>query len=154
MTTEIVIRRATISDISSLVEFNRAMAAETEGKDLAEAILRPGVAGLLDHPEYGFYLIAETADDEPRAVASLMITYEWSDWRNGLFWWIQSVYVTPGWRRHGVYRRMYERVQQLSAAEKVCGFRLYVEKENVGAQRTYADLGMTETHYLMFEMEK
>ncbi|MEO6391801.1 MAG: GNAT family N-acetyltransferase [Pyrinomonadaceae bacterium] len=154
MTIGINLRRANTSDIPSLVTFNRAMAAETEGKNLAEAVLRPGVAGLFDHPEYGFYLIAETDDDDPRAVASLMITYEWSDWRNGLFWWIQSVYVTPAWRRRGVYRRMYEYVQQLASAENVCGFRLYVEKENVAAQRTYAELGMAETHYLMFEREK
>ncbi len=154
MKTDIKLRRATKSDIPSLVEFNRAMAAETEGKNLAEEILRPGVAGLLDRPEYGFYLIAETDDEEPRSVASLMVTYEWSDWRNGLFWWIQSVYVTPGWRRHGVYRRMYEYVQRLAATENVYGFRLYVEKDNVAAQRTYSDLGMLETHYLMFEKEQ
>ena len=152
MNSEIKLRRANQSDIGPLVEFNRAMARETENKELPVAILRPGVEGLFARPEYGFYVIAETeTGGEKRAVGSLMITYEWSDWRNGLFWWIQSVYITPDWRRRGVYTALYDYVKRLAAAEAVCGFRLYVEKENVAAQQTYERLGMSETHYLMLE---
>jgi ribosomal protein S18 acetylase RimI-like enzyme len=151
MSNDFTVRRATMADIPAIVEFNRAMARETEDKDLAEAILRPGVEGLLAHPEFGFYLVAESTDEQRCTVGSLMITYEWSDWRNGLFWWIQSVYVTPDWRRRGVYRAMYDQVKNLAAAEGVCGFRLYVEKQNHAAQRTYEQLGMAETHYLMYE---
>jgi ribosomal protein S18 acetylase RimI-like enzyme len=81
-----------------------------------------------------------------------MVTNEWSDWRNGLFWWIQSVYVEADWRRRGVYRRMYDRIRELAQADPaICGFRLYVEKENAVAQRTYAGLGMEPTDYLMYE---
>jgi ribosomal protein S18 acetylase RimI-like enzyme len=151
MNSDITIRRATIDDVATLVQFNQAMARETEGKELADDILRPGVEGLLARPEYGFYVVAEPNDGPRDAVGSLMITYEWSDWRNGLFWWIQSVYVTPEWRRRGVYTALYDDAKQRAAAENVCGFRLYVEKENLAAQQTYERLGMSETHYLMFE---
>jgi ribosomal protein S18 acetylase RimI-like enzyme len=112
--------------------------------------LTAGIENLLRHKRHGFYLIAETSEAE--AVGSLMITYEWSDWRNGLFWWIQSVYIAPQFRRRGIYRRLYEFVKELAAKQDgVRGFRLYVEKENRTAQRTYEQLGMSETHYLMFE---
>jgi ribosomal protein S18 acetylase RimI-like enzyme len=152
MNSDIIIRRATVDDVSALVRFNQAMARETENKELADDILRPGAEGLLARPEHGFYLVAESNGAESHEpVGSLMITYEWSDWRNGLFWWIQSVYVMPEWRRRGVYTALYDYVKELAAAEKVCGFRLYVEKENVAAQQTYQRLGMAETHYLMFE---
>lgn len=152
MNNDLDIRRATVADVDVLVRFNQAMARETEGKELADGILRPGVEGLFARPEYGFYLIAEPKTNEPTGPAgSLMITYEWSDWRNGLFWWIQSVYVAPEWRRRGVYAALYDHVKTLATAENVCGFRLYVEKENVVAQETYQRLGMSETHYLMFE---
>lgn len=151
MSPELIIRRATIADIDVLVRFNQAMALETEAKALAEGTLRPGVEGLFARPEYGFYLIAEPTDDSGDPAGSLMVTYEWSDWRNGLFWWIQSVYVTPEWRRRGVYTALYDHVKELASAENICGFRLYVEKDNVPAQKTYKRLGMAETHYLMFE---
>lgn len=151
MNNELNIRRATVDDVDTLVKFNQAMALETEGKELADNVLRPGVEGLFARPEYGFYLIAEPTAGAGGTAGSLMITFEWSDWRNGLFWWIQSVYVTPEWRRRGVYTALYDHVKELASAENVCGFRLYVEKENVAAQKTYARLGMSETHYLMFE---
>ena len=81
-----------------------------------------------------------------------MVTNEWSDWRNGLFWWIQSVYVEPAWRRRGVYRRLYHFIRPLAQADPgICGFRLYVEKDNVVAQKTYASLGMVQTDYLVYE---
>ncbi len=149
MKDRISIRKAAADDAEPIAEFNIAMAMETEQKKLERDRIEPGVKALFDHPEYGFYLVAESGDE---IIGSLMVTKEWSDWRNGLFWWIQSVYVIPEFRRKGVYRAMYEKVKQLAdQAENVCGFRLYVEKENTIAQQTYLSLGMDETHYKMFE---
>lgn len=143
-----LIRLATPADAAVLVEFNAAMALETEGKNLLPEVIGAGVRGLLDNPVAGFYVLAETE----RVVAALMITKEWSDWRNGSFWWIQSVYVRPEARRQGVYRRLYRHVQEMAAKDpQVCGFRLYVERENSAAQAAYAALGMKETRYCVFE---
>lgn len=147
-------RLARESDAEALVEFNRAMARETESLELPAETLTAGVRNLLRTLEYGFYVVAEHADGEGArtAVGSLMVTYEWSDWRDGLFWWIQSVYVRPEFRRRGVYRRLYEFVKQLAARDpRVRGFRLYVERENRVAQSTYERLGMRQSHYLMYE---
>jgi ribosomal protein S18 acetylase RimI-like enzyme len=142
------IRLATSADAAILVEFNAAMALETEGKNLLPEVIGAGVRGLLDNPVAGFYVLAETE----RVLAALMITKEWSDWRNGSFWWIQSVYVRPEARRQGVYRRLYRHVQEMAAQDpQVCGFRLYVERENSAAQAAYAALGMKETRYFVFE---
>jgi ribosomal protein S18 acetylase RimI-like enzyme len=148
------LRLAGARDAPALVEFNRAMARETEAKDLALDVITAGVERLLENPRYGFYVVAEycSAENQGEVVASLMVTYEWSDWRDGLFWWIQSVYVKPRFRRQGVYRRLYEFVKSRAATDgDVRGFRLYVEKENRIAQQTYERLGMTETYYRMFE---
>jgi ribosomal protein S18 acetylase RimI-like enzyme len=142
------IRLATPADAGVLIEFNAAMARETEGKDLLPEVIGAGVHSLLANPTAGFYVIAEVE----RVLAALMITKEWSDWRNGSFWWIQSVYVRPEARRQGIYRRLYCHVQEMAAQDpKVCGFRLYVERENRAAQATYGALGMKETRYLVFE---
>jgi ribosomal protein S18 acetylase RimI-like enzyme len=144
-----ILRRATGDDAAVLVEFNSAMALETEGKRLLPEVIGAGVRSLLERPASGFYLIAET---DAGVIGSLLITKEWSDWRNGDFWWIQSVYVRPEWRRKGVYKKLYRHVQELAAQDpKVCGFRLYVERENSRAQETYRALGMKETHYRVFE---
>ena len=154
MKKELSLRLADERDVHDLVEFNRAMARETEAKDLAVEVLTAGVEGLLKNPRYGFYVVAEHGgtEHESELIASLMVTFEWSDWRNGVFWWIQSVYVKPEFRRQGVYRRLYEFVKSRAAAEpSVRGFRLYVEKKNHTAQQTYERLGMTETYYKMFE---
>lgn len=149
MTDAFTVRSATPADAAALVEFNRAMAKETEAKDLALPVLSAGVKWLLKNPQHGFYLVAETGGE---VIGSLMVTSEWSDWRNRVFWWIQSVYVKPQYRRKGVYRKLYERVKQLARERgDICGFRLYVEKENLTAQRTYQSLGMQEAHYKMFE---
>lgn len=146
------IRLAGHRDASSLVEFNMEMAIETEGKSLDRDTLAAGVGHLLDNPRLGFYVVAE--DESRGPVGGLLITYEWSDWRNGIFWWIQSVYVKPQDRRRGIYRRLYSFVRDLARDEpQVCGFRLYVERENLTAQRTYERLGMQQSHYLMFEEE-
>jgi len=149
MQLQLNIRRAEMRDADTIARFNAKMAHETEGKELIEEVIGAGVRRLVDTPSLGFYLVAE---HEGRIVACLMITNEWSDWRNGLFWWIQSVYVDAAYRRKGVYRRMYEEVRALAKADAgVCGFRLYVEKENEVAHATYAALGMKETDYFMYE---
>lgn len=143
------IRRADRSDIDVLVKFNRAMAAETERLELLPEVIQAGVTALIENPQHGFYILAEI---DREVVGSLMLTNEWSDWRNGMFWWIQSVYVQPDYRRRGVYRTMYQHVKQLAEQDgSVCGFRLYVEHENVPAQETYAALGMQKTPYRLFE---
>jgi ribosomal protein S18 acetylase RimI-like enzyme len=143
------IRKATEKDIPVIIEYNRSMARETENHDLPVTIISEGVRNLFQHPEYGFYIVAE---ENGRVVGCLMITYEWTDWRNGLFWWIQSVYVHPEYRRKGVYRKMYQFIKAQAQNEKfVRGFRLYVEKENKIAQKTYISLGMAESRYLLFE---
>ncbi len=144
----LTIRPARATDIEDLIEWNAAMAMETEGKTLNRESLAKGVRGVLEAPRRGFYLIAERAG---KTVGSLMVTYEWSDWRNGDFWWIQSVYVVPAARRGGVFRALYARVKQDADAASAVGLRLYVETENQRAQRTYAALGMQRCHYLMYE---
>jgi len=143
------IRLATITDLPSLVAFNQAMALETEGKKLDAEILANGVNAVFRDEQKGFYVVAES---EGKICGSLMVTFEWSDWRNSWFWWIQSVYVLPEFRGRGVYRSLYEFVkQQTNARKDVCGFRLYVENENKNAQLVYKRLGMSESDYQMFE---
>ena len=145
------VRRATVRDMDVLVEFNAAMALESEGKALDRRRLRDGVAALLNEDGRGFYLVAETED---RVVGQLMVTYEWSDWRNAHFWWIQSVYVASDWRRRGVYRSLHEYV--LAEARNrgdVCGVRLYVDRDNHVAQQVYSNLGMDRSHYDLFEID-
>jgi len=143
------IRPATPEDRDALVGFARAMARETEDRELDLDTLRAGVTALLADPARGRTFVVESAG-EP--VATLMLTYEWSDWRNGFFWWIQSVYVAPQHRRRGLYRRLHEHVRRLAAETPgVCGLRLYVERDNRAAQTTYLAMGMAETHYRLFE---
>ena len=143
------IRNATLADAPVLAEFNRNIALETENITLIPAVILSGVKAVLETPARGFYVVAEARGD---LVASLMVTTEWSDWRNGQLWWIQSVYVTRPWRRRGIYRLLYNHVKQLAAKERnVCGFRLYVERENRAARKTYAALGMYQTPYAMYE---
>ena len=147
--TDIHVRLADPADQARLVEFTRAMARETENLELLPDVIAAGVRNVFQHPAYGFYLVAEV---EGEIVGGLMVTTEWSDWRNGLFWWIQSVYVVPTHRRQGVYKRMYDLVGQLAAAHPhVCGFRLYVEKSNHDAQAAYRAIGMEEKPYVMFQ---
>jgi ribosomal protein S18 acetylase RimI-like enzyme len=143
------IRRANPNDVESLVAFNQAMALETENKVLDSKTLTSGVKGILENQARGFYLVAE---DQGEIAGSLMVTFEWSDWRNANFWWVQSVYILPQYRRQGVYSQLYNEIRRLADdSDNVCGYRLYVEKDNLAAQKTYESLGMSESHYLMFE---
>jgi GNAT superfamily N-acetyltransferase len=144
----ITIRNAERPNIPFLVECNAAMAMETEHKTLDRDVLARGMAAVFDDPRRGFYLIAE---HEGEPAGCLLITYEWSDWRNGDWWWFQSVYVVPAARRAGVFRALYAEVERRArATPDVIGLRLYVERDNVRAQRTYASLGMEEEAYRMF----
>jgi ribosomal protein S18 acetylase RimI-like enzyme len=143
------VRPAKPDDLDALVAFNQAMARETEDLALDEATLRAGVAALLADPARGRWFAVESGGE---VVAALTLTTEWSDWRNGFFWWIQSVYVRPDRRRRGLYRVLHEHVRRLAETDpEVCGLRLYVERENVRAQATYRALGMRETHYRLYE---
>ncbi len=143
------IRIAKTEDAASLIEFNQAMALETEGKRLDSEILRNGVEAVFVDEKKGFYVVAES---ESTIVGGLMITFEWSDWRDKWFWWIQSVYILPEFRGRGIYRLLYAFVKE-KAVERgdVGGFRLYVERENGSAQKVYEKLGMNASHYLMYE---
>ena len=145
----IVIRKATLQDADCLAKWAQAMALETEGKVLADAKIIPGVIAGLSDDQTARYFVAEI---DGVSVGTLMITTEWSDWRNGTWLWIQSVYVHPDHRRQGVYRALYAHVQDIAKQDvNICGIRLYVEKENEKAQLTYKNLGMQDAHYLVFE---
>ena len=143
------IRFAQKEDAPALVEFNQAMALETEGKRLDAQILTSGVEAVFDDEKKGFYVVAES---ENKIIGGLMITFEWSDWRNNWFWWIQSVYILPEGRGRKIYSRLYDFVKEKAReAGDVCGIRLYVEKENTHAQKVYEKVGMDASHYLMYE---
>ena len=150
-----LVRPATPSDLEILVEFNSAMALETEGKNLDPAALHAGVAAVLEDGLKGFYLVAEFRPEfRGNPVGQLLVTSEWSDWRNAYYWWIQSVYVMPEHRRHGVYRALDQQVRlQARLRGDVCGVRLYVDRQNHGAQKVYSSLGMVPSHYDMYEVE-
>ena len=147
--TGIAIRAGTLDDVVRLRDWACAMALETERKRLDPQTVERGIHAVLDQPRRGAYFVAERGGE---AAGTLMLTYEWSDWRNGDWWWIQSVYVAPGHRRQGVYAALHAHVvQAASARADVCGLRLYVERDNVDAQRTYESLGMADTGYRMYE---
>ena len=127
------------------------MASETEDKALDPITLQQGVSEVLRNPEKGFYLLAVLSET---VVGQLMITYEWSDWRNGYFWWIQSVYVNQDHRKRGIYKALNEEVLNLARLNGgICGIRLYVDKDNTAAQQVYRNLGMSESNYDMYEIE-
>jgi len=148
---EVKVRFATLDDLDTLVRFNAAIAQETEGRRLDPERLRQGTRAVLESSERGYYLVAER---DAAVVGQLFVTYEWSDWRNGMFWWIQSVYVEPSVRGRGVYRALHEHVlRDARARGDVCGLRLYVEKENEAAQEAYTRLGMTMTPYRVYEQD-
>jgi ribosomal protein S18 acetylase RimI-like enzyme len=142
------IRPAVVADLPALCVWNAAMARETEGLALDPAVLERGVRGVFEQPQRGFYLVAER---DGAALGGLLVTFEWSDWRAGDYWWIQSVYVVPEARRDGVFRALYAEVERRARAAGAASLRLYVETENRRAQSTYERLGMRRCHYAMYE---
>ena len=154
------IRPALLSDAGVICEFNRLMATETENKSLDPEILKAGVVAMLSDPRNGRYFVAEahphpqplSQGERGEIVGQLGVTFEWSDWHNGNFWWIQSVYVAASARRLGVFRKLHEHLLQEARAQKdVIGIRLYVEHDNQIAQQTYQKLGMEMTGYRLME---
>jgi ribosomal protein S18 acetylase RimI-like enzyme len=139
-------------DIPIIADYNIAMAMETEGKTLDKEIITAGVNSIINDNSKGVYWVVEIAEE---LVGQLMITYEWSDWRNGTMWWIQSVYVSEDFRRQGIYTSLYENLINLAKKdEDCCGIRLYVEKQNTRAIETYAKLGMHNAGYEIMEFSK
>ena len=147
----IKIRKAILTDAPAIIEFQQKMAWETEQFALKPEIVTEGVKAVFDVPARGQYWVAE---ENGTVVASLLITYEWSDWRNSNVWWIQSVYVIPELRRTGIFKSMYSFIQNEAIKENIAGLRLYVEKNNSKAQNTYEVLGMKSEHYTMYEWLK
>jgi GNAT superfamily N-acetyltransferase len=143
------IRQAGVADAAVVVEFNRLLAEESEGKVLDPATLVPGVRAGLEDPRKSLYFLAEEGGE---VLGQLAVTFEWSDWRNGWFWWIQSVYVRPEARRRGVFRALFDHVRRLAQDEpEVIGLRLYVENANRAAQETYQRMGMRAAGYFVLE---
>lgn len=147
----ISVRPAVPADLQVLVTYNAALALETEGRRLDLERLRQGTRAVLEAPARGRYFVAEVRPrGEPLVVGQLLVTFEWSDWRNATFWWLQSVYVDPAWRRKGVFRHLHQEIVRQARAEGACGIRLYVERKNDAAQAVYRSLGMV-SDYLVFE---
>jgi GNAT superfamily N-acetyltransferase len=147
----IKIRKARVSDRSVIARFNALLASETEGKRLPAARLHAGVKALLSSPAKGIYFVGEM---NKKVVGQVLITYEWSDWRNGNFWWIQSVYVDGKHRGQGIFRALFEHIVKLAKSRKdVCGLRLYMDAHNQTARQAYDRLGFKLTNYQMFESE-
>jgi GNAT superfamily N-acetyltransferase len=144
----ITIRKANPSDASSIIDFQLKMAWETEEMALDPGTVTPGVNAVFEDPSRGQYYVA---DNNGKVIASLLITCEWSDWRNCNVWWFQSVYVIPESRRQGIFRKMYNYIRHLAEEQNIAGLRLYVETKNRPAQKTYEALGMSSEHYSFYE---
>lgn len=143
------IRDANLADLDFIASANTALAAESENQTLDPALLRPGIRAVLEDPTLARYYLAEI---DGQAVGQLMTTYEWSDWRNGLFLWIQSVYVVPAARGRGAFRALYQHLAGLARTDsRICGIRLYVDRANERAQEVYARLGMHRSNYELME---
>lgn len=148
----VIYRAAALADVEAIVGFQLAMAEETEQLQLDRQVCTEGVRAVYGDPSLGRYYVAER---HGVVVASALITYEWSDWRNGVVWWIQSVYVVPQARRQRIYAGLYSHLQALAQAdEQVRGIRLYVDRRNDAAKRVYTNLGMNGEHYQVFEWMK
>lgn len=148
---DLEVRLAEPADAETIAEFNRRLAQESEGLSLDADTVQQGVRRLMENPSLGCYFLAEASSG---IVGQLGLTYEWSDWRNGLFWWIQSVYVTPEQRRAGVFRRLFHVVETRALEDpRCCGLRLYVEGDNARALETYRTLGLEEAPYRMLELD-
>ncbi|HKO31631.1 MAG TPA: GNAT family N-acetyltransferase [Nitrospiraceae bacterium] len=149
------VRHAGPDDVVKIALFSAAMALETEGRRLDLDRLHLGTIALIETPARGFFIVAEQEQgDRRQLLGQLMVTYEWSDWRNGAFWWIQSVYVDASWRRRGVFRLMHQAVmREARMRTDVCGVRLYVDKDNPIAQTTYERLGLIRSTYQIYESD-
>jgi GNAT superfamily N-acetyltransferase len=151
------VRPATPEDVETLTEFGLAMAWETERRALDRSRLRQGIQSVIEQSERGLYFVATLRQEEQAdtvTVGQLLITYEWSDWRNAQFWWIQSVFVHPTWRRKGIYRRMHQTITDLAHRRAdVCGIRLYVEENNRMAKHVYGRVGLVPSHYEVYEKD-
>ena len=141
-------RRATIQDLKFLIDGNRFIAEETEGVELSETKLSPGISAILEDDNKGIYWVATLED---HVIGQILVTYEWSDWRNGQIWWIQSVYVWPSARRQGVFKALLEHVTSEATDASVCELRLYADTSNTDAHTTYLSQGFTTGHYQVFE---
>jgi GNAT superfamily N-acetyltransferase len=148
MSDDIHIRSARWGDAEAIASFNVQLALETEHLRLDPAVVRAGVEAVLKDADKGVYFVAEA---QGRIVGQCSITCEWSDWRNGVFWWLQSVYVEPAWRRRGAFKALYNHVLGAAEMAGVVGLRLYVDQENVPAQAVYQRQGLNPTRYLVFE---
>lgn len=144
-----IIEKGKIEDAKSIAQFQVDMAMESEGYELSLDEVIRGVTMALEDESKAIYLVAKT--DEGKAIGSLMLTKEWSDWHAKWYLWIQSVYVAPEYRRQGVYRSLYAKVKEIAKAENYSQIRLYVDKDNLRGQTVYQHLGMRESHYLMYE---
>jgi GNAT superfamily N-acetyltransferase len=144
----IIIRKANQSDAPSIADFQLKMAWETEHITLDSDVVIKGVKAVFENPSRGQYYVAEAAG---KVIASLLITFEWSDWRNCNVWWFQSVYVVPEFRRQGIFRSMYAHIRDIAEKQNIAGLRLYVETNNERARKTYEALGMSSEHYSFYE---
>jgi GNAT superfamily N-acetyltransferase len=143
------VRPATLGDLETVVRYNAAIARETESKELDLDTLQKGVAAALRKPDECRYFLAEI---DGRIVGQAAITFEWSDWRNGRFWWLQSVYVEAEYRRQGVFTAIFNYIRALAHADaEACGLRLYVEEQNTRAHQTYRHMGLEPTGYVVLE---
>ena len=147
-----IIRKAKSSDIYQIVDFQLKMALESEQIELNKTTVEKGVTAVVFDSGKGQYYVAEVSGN---VVGSLLTTYEWSDWRNGTILWIQSVYILPEFRRKGVYRNLYSHIKEVVEQDtKLKGIRLYADKSNITAHKTYEKLGMSPDHYITFEWMK
>jgi GNAT superfamily N-acetyltransferase len=145
-------RAANRGDTERIIDFQIAMARETESIDLDRDTCTRGVREVFERSSLGQYFVGEQDGD---VICSLLITYEWSDWRDGVVWWIQSVYVRPEARQKRVYAGLYQHIKELVGNDpEICGIRLYVDRRNTGAQQVYTRLGMNGEHYQVFEWMK
>jgi ribosomal protein S18 acetylase RimI-like enzyme len=148
----ITIRKSIASDIPILVDFQQKLALETESVSLDPQILKKGMQALFDDPSKGFYNVVE---ESGIVIGCHMVTYEWSDWRNGIVLWLQSVYVTESYRKKGIFKMMYDNILRIISEDaSLIGLRLYVDKTNERAMKVYQSLGMNGDHYTVYEWMK
>jgi ribosomal protein S18 acetylase RimI-like enzyme len=146
------VRKSILADLKTLADFQQRLAKESESFELDLSTVKKGIQAMFDDPSRGTYFIAEV---DGVIAGCHSVTYEWSDWRNGMVWWLQSVYVAEQFRKNGVFKAMYDNLQSLIKADpNVVGLRLYVDKSNAAAQKVYASIGMNGDHYAVFELMK